>query len=123
MEIDSTDEIMTVYADKSQLLRVLTNVLQNAVEAIPEDREGNVRVSLEREDHSAIITITDHGSGIEPELVEKIFSPYFTTKGSGTGLGLAMTKKIIEFWKGKIWFEIERGKGTSFFIKLPLLQE
>ena len=123
VEIDSTDEIMTVYADKSQLLRVLTNVLQNAVEAIPEDREGNVRVSLEREDHSAIITITDNGNGIEPELVEKIFSPYFTTKGSGTGLGLAMTKKIIEFWKGKIWFETERGKGTSFFIKLPLLQE
>jgi signal transduction histidine kinase len=114
---------MKAYADRSQLLRVLINILQNAVEAIPEDRTGKVMVSLQHEDHFAVITISDNGNGIAPELVEKIFSPYFTTKGSGTGLGLAMTKKIIEFWKGKIWFETEPGEGTSFFIKLPLLQD
>jgi signal transduction histidine kinase len=123
VEIHNASEQLKVYADRSQLLRVFTNILQNAVEAIPEDREGIVTVSLKREDHQGLITISDNGKGIPNDIVEKIFSPYFTTKGSGTGLGLAMTKKIIEFWKGKIWFETEQGKGTSFFIRLPLLQD
>jgi len=120
--INNTNEILRVYADRSQLLRVITNLLQNAVEAIPEDRAGAITVSLTREENHALISITDNGKGIPAEIVERIFSPYFTTKGSGTGLGLAMTKKIIEFWKGQIWFDTKQDEGTTFYIQLRLLE-
>jgi nitrogen fixation/metabolism regulation signal transduction histidine kinase len=112
---------LVVYADKSQLTRVFTNILQNAVQAIPEDVDGRVVVVAQRIEGDVVIEVQDNGAGIGAEIIEKIFQPYFTTRSSGTGLGLAMTKKIIEFWKGRIWFETEEGKGTTFFISLPLV--
>ena len=111
---------LAVYTDKSQLLRVFNNLLENAVQAIPAEREGRVEVSLSKEGDDALIAFTDNGTGIEGEAVGRIFQPYFTTKTSGTGLGLAMTKKIIEFWKGTIRFETQPGKGTTFYITVPL---
>lgn len=111
---------LDVYTDKSQLLRVFNNLLENAVQAIPAEREGYVEVSLSREGNDALIAFADNGTGIEGEAVGKIFQPYFTTKTSGTGLGLAMTNKIIEFWKGTIRFETTPGKGTTFYITVPL---
>lgn len=111
---------LAVYTDKSQLLRVFNNLLENAVQAIPVEREGRVEVSLSKEGEDALIAFTDNGTGIEGEAVGRIFQPYFTTKTSGTGLGLAMTKKIIEFWKGTIRFETQPGKGTTFYITVPL---
>lgn len=120
---EGTDERLEVFLDKSQLLRVLSNLLENATQAIPEDRNGIVKIALQKEDGHAIISIADNGSGIDNDVVDKIFQPYFTTKTSGTGLGLAMTKKIIEFWKGAIWFETEEHVGTTFYIKLPLIKE
>ncbi|MBS1772701.1 MAG: HAMP domain-containing histidine kinase [Bacteroidetes bacterium] len=122
MIIEQPEENLFVFADRSQLLRVFTNLLQNAVQSIPEDKVGEVIVDIKKENKTVLIAITDNGTGISKEVVDKIFEPYFTTKSSGTGLGLAMTKKIIEFWKGKIWFETEEGKGTTFFITLPLAQ-
>ncbi|HTM65461.1 MAG TPA: ATP-binding protein [Flavipsychrobacter sp.] len=113
---------LIVYADRSQLLRVVTNLLQNAVEAIPEDREGIITVSLTEEHDQAKITVADNGNGIPEDVQDKIFEPYFTTKGSGTGLGLAMTKRIIEFWKGKITFKTRANEGTKFFIELPIVK-
>jgi len=112
---------LRVYTDKTQLLRVFTNLLQNAVEAIPDDREGRITVRLSRTDGYALIEVLDNGTGIPEEVMEKMFSPYFTTKGSGTGLGLAMTKRIIEFWKGEIGFETKQNEGTRFFVRLPLM--
>ncbi len=110
-----------VHADKSQLTRVCSNLLQNAVQAIPDDVSGMVEVRILRQGREAIISVTDNGRGIADDVKDKIFRPYFTTRSSGTGLGLAMTKKIIEFWKGRIWFETEEGKGTTFYIALPLV--
>lgn len=118
-----TIEALIVFADKSQLIRMLSNLLENAVQSIDENFEGHVTVTLIKEGSDALITIKDDGEGIPEEVREKIFQPYFTTKTSGTGLGLAMTKKIIEFWKGRIWFETETGKGTTFFIRLPLVRK
>jgi len=111
---------LDVYTDKSQLLRVCNNLLENAVQAIPADREGKVVVSITEEGDEALIAFSDNGTGIEPDAVGRIFQPYFTTKTSGTGLGLAMTKKIIEFWKGTIRFETLPGKGTTFYITVPI---
>jgi len=118
--IDPGAEKLYVLSDRSQLMRVFSNLLENARQAIPADRMGNVEVALRTEDKNVIISIADNGDGITDEVAKKIFQPYFTTKSSGTGLGLAMTKKILEFWKGAIWFESKEGTGTTFYIRLPL---
>ncbi len=116
------NEKVMVLSDKSQLLRVFTNLLENAKQAIPAERNGQIHVQLTRDQHDVVVTITDNGTGINEEVSKRIFQPYFTTKSSGTGLGLAMTKKIIEFWKGAIWYETKEDEGTSFFIRLPLAE-
>ncbi|RZK46616.1 MAG: GHKL domain-containing protein, partial [Pedobacter sp.] len=114
---------VNVFIDRNQLVRVSTNLIQNAIQAIPENRQGSVMVTLSTSGANAIIAVTDNGSGITAETAAKIFSPYFTTKGSGTGLGLAMTKKIIESWSGRIWFETRLDEGTTFFMELPLFKD
>lgn len=111
-----------VMADHSQLLRVFTNLMQNAIQAIPEERAGDIRVTLTTDNTTALLAVSDNGVGINEEAASKIFKPYFTTKSSGTGLGLAMSRKIVELWKGSIWFESVPGEGTTFFIKLPVEQ-
>ena len=120
--IAENPEKIYVLSDRSQLLRVFTNLLENAKQAIPANKAGNIKVSVTTEGNDAIITITDNGHGIPEDVVSKLFQPYFTTKSSGTGLGLAMTKKIIEFWKGEIWFKTTASEGTVFYIKLPLIK-
>lgn len=65
----------------------------------------------------------DNGSGINEEVQSKIFTPNFTTKTSGTGLGLAMCKRIVEQTNGEIWFETVIGEGTSFYIEFPLIKQ
>ncbi|MEZ5017716.1 MAG: ATP-binding protein [Flavipsychrobacter sp.] len=123
VSFQKTDEEVYVFLDKSQLLRIFTNLLENAVQAIPENIKGVISVTVKTEEQFALVTIKDNGTGIDEEVIDKIFQPYFTTKSSGTGLGLAMTKKIIEFWGGNIWFETEKNKGTTFFIKLPIVNQ
>ena len=120
--IIESPEQLYVYSDRSQLLRVFTNLLENAKQSIPIGSQGNVLVTVKTESSSVTIAIADNGTGISDEVVKKLFQPYFTTKSSGTGLGLAMTKKIIEFWKGEIWFETKEGVGTTFYIKMPLVE-
>lgn len=109
-----------INADKTQINRLFTNLLQNAVEAIPEDRKGIIHISEEMNNGQVIVKVQDNGSGIPKETQSKIFSPNFTTKTSGTGLGLAMCKGIIEHAKGEIWFETKEGAGTTFFVSLPV---
>jgi nitrogen fixation/metabolism regulation signal transduction histidine kinase len=121
--INSLDEKLFVYADRSQLLRVFNNLLENAKQAIPEDRLGQIEVFIRKEGDHAEVSVSDNGTGMTEEVVKKIFHPYFTTKTSGTGLGLAMTKKIIEFWKGEIWFDTKDGEGSVFYIRLPLMKD
>ena len=111
-------EQVIVVADKSQLLRVFTNLLENAKQAIPDGKMGRISIAVEKADTFVTVSITDNGVGIAREAASRIFEPYFTTKTSGTGLGLAMTKKIIELWQGEIGFESESGQGTTFFVKL-----
>jgi signal transduction histidine kinase len=109
-----------VFADKNHLMRVLNNMIKNAVEAIPDSREGKINVSLYQVGQMATIKVEDNGVGIPEEMQSKVFVPNFTTKNSGTGLGLAISKNIIESVSGKIYFETEKNIGTSFFVELPL---
>lgn len=109
-----------VLADREQTVRVFTNLLKNAGQAIPEDRKGYIQVSAVIEAGYVVISVKDNGVGIPEHLKPKIFTPNFTTKSAGTGLGLAMVKNIITSIDGSIWFESEVGKGTAFFIRLKL---
>ncbi|WP_217605236.1 HAMP domain-containing sensor histidine kinase [Chitinophaga sp. GbtcB8] len=113
-----------VYADKTQMNRLFTNLLQNAIQAIPESRSGNIIMHMEAtEDRQwVIVSVQDNGEGISPEIQSRIFVPNFTTKNSGTGLGLAMCKNIVEQARGEIWFETRINTGTTFFVKLPLVE-
>lgn len=106
-------------ADKTQMNRLFTNLFANAVEA-SEGRQCRIEVAEMVQDGKLRISITDNGDGIAEEMQSRIFIPNFTTKSSGTGLGLAMCKGIVEQAKGNIWFETKIGVGTTFFVEVPL---
>lgn len=108
-----------IMADKDQFNRVISNLLKNAVQAIPDETEGLIRIRIERRDGKVVVSVSDNGAGIPDELRSKIFVPNFTTKSGGTGLGLAMVKNIVEQAGGSVRFESETGKGTTFRIDLP----
>src|SRR6185503_4072481 len=108
-------------ADKTQMNRLFTNLFTNAVEACRDNGNCRIEVNEMKNDSAIIVSIKDNGEGIPPEMQSRIFMPNFTTKSSGTGLGLAMVKGIVEQAKGKIWFETEKGKGTTFHVELPLI--
>lgn len=110
-----------VFADKEQLLRVFNNLIKNAIQAIPEEREGKIEIKLKTENQFYIISVKDNGTGINEEVMDKIFVPNFTTKTGGMGLGLAMVKSIIESSNGKIRFETTPAEGSTFFVTLPCL--
>ncbi len=109
-----------VNADKTQMNRLFTNLFANAVEAC-EGRQCRIEVSEQLMEGKIRISIRDNGEGIPEETQSRIFMPNFTTKSSGTGLGLAMCKGIVEQLKGKIWFETQKGHGTTFHVELPLV--
>lgn len=109
-----------ILADTDSLNRVFSNLLKNAIQAIPEDRAGKIHVEAECTSTTFNVRITDNGSGIPEELRDKIFEPNFTTKSTGAGLGLAMVKNIIENTKGKIYYETNAQSGTVFFLSWPL---
>jgi signal transduction histidine kinase len=115
----SSGEIL-VNADREQLSRAIINLIKNAIQAIPEQRKGNVLITLRQREDMALIAVTDDGTGISVDLRDKLFSPSFTTKTSGMGLGLAIVKNIVENFSGRIWFDTELDVGTTFYIEIPV---
>lgn len=113
---------LIIKADKTQINRLFTNLLQNAVQSVPDFRSIKIIIHSSQQDESALVTIKDNGIGIPPSLQSKIFTPNFTTKSSGTGLGLAMCKGIVEKAEGDIWFETNEGNWTVFYVKIPLVK-
>lgn len=108
---------LSINGDKDQMLRVFNNLIKNAIQAIPEDRDGKVQVYSIQNECGYTIIVEDNGKGISVENESRIFVPNFTTKNSGMGLGLAMVQKIIENMGGKIHFESEEGKWTKFMLE------
>jgi two-component system, NtrC family, nitrogen regulation sensor histidine kinase NtrY len=108
-------------ADKTHMNRVFTNLFANAVDACHDKPVCRIRIDEVQNDGVITISVKDNGEGIPEEMRSKIFTPNFTTKTSGTGLGLAMTKSIVEQAKGNIWFDTEEEKGTTFFVQLPVI--
>ena len=107
--------------DRTQLIRIITNLVKNAIQSIPEGRQKKVAVTVTKRDNNVLITVEDNGIGIKPEDIIRIFEPKFTTKNSGMGLGLGIIKNIIENYKGTITFETEYGTGTKFTVSLPII--
>ena len=120
--LKSLDESLLLAFLPSQLNQVLMNLLVNAAQAIPE--RGEITVRTRRVDDRVCIEISDTGTGIPQELMNRIFDPFFTTKpvGTGTGLGLSIAHGIIRKHKGRIDVRSEPGKGTSFQVYLPIRQ-
>ncbi len=112
-----------IKVDKDQLLRSFNNLLKNAIEAIPVGREGIIKIDGHKSSEKIEITIHDNGNGISEELRDSIFEPNFTTKTSGTGLGLAFVKQAIENVDGDIYFTTQINIGTTFHIILPLINK
>lgn len=109
-----------VYIDKEHLNGIFSNLIKNAIQSLPPGTEGRIGVKTEIRGNRIVVIISDNGTGIPEELRKKMFTPNFTTKSSGMGLGLSIVKRYVENAGGRIWFESEIGKGTMFFVELPI---
>ena len=114
------EDKVIVYSDKEQINSIFSNLFKNAIQSIPSERKGLIKVVINVEHDRVIVSISDNGTGIPEELQKNLFTPNFTTKSSGMGLGLSIVKKYAESANGRIWFISETDKGTVFYVELPL---
>jgi len=112
---------IVIYADKEQLNGVFSNLIKNGIQSIPTGQTGQIGLNIEVRSDKLVVSISDNGCGIPAELQKNLFTPNFTTKSSGMGLGLSITKKYIESANGRIWFESKAGKGSVFYFELPVM--
>jgi signal transduction histidine kinase len=121
-DIEHTDGNISVKIDQHRVSQVLTNLIINAIDAM--DGEGSIEIRTDlvkkRDTRYCRLSIKDTGKGIPEEEGSLIFTPYYTTKESGTGLGLPIVERIISDHGGAIWFNSLEGTGTTFFIDLPI---
>lgn len=120
LHFDYIGRLDGVVVDSKLLRQALINLLKNAFEAIDPARGGEVIVRGYVKGDLLGIEVIDTGCGIAPSNHDRMFRPYFTTKKGGTGMGLAMVRRIVEEHGGQITFESEEGKGTRFIILLPV---
>lgn len=120
--LDSVAKPSYVMADKTQMVRVFNNLYKNSVQAIDKNKPGLIETKIYHEGNKVVIEITDNGCGIAPEKFEYIFRPHFTTKTTGTGLGLALVKKMIETTGGSIHISSTLNVYTKVTVDLPLCQ-
>ena len=115
---ESSLEKCFVNIDKDQWLQVFNNLIKNAAQACSDMKKPIIQIYVSTDKHRVIIEIKDNGCGIPPDQIEKIFTPHFTTKSTGSGIGLSLTKQIIENHDGQISFTSSVNKGTTFTIRL-----
>jgi signal transduction histidine kinase len=121
VELDAPQKSILLRADEDLLKQALLNVAANGIEAM--NRGGRLRVKVEQSGEEVAISVSDQGPGIPPELQEKIFNLYFTTKPKGSGIGLAMTFRIVQLHNGSIDFTTQPGQGTTFRLRFPAMDE
>lgn len=116
-------DALLIMADKEQCLRIFTNLLKNAEQSIPENRKGKIEVTAFADKNYVTIKVKDNGCGIAEELTHRLFIPNFTTKTTGTGLGLAMVKNSVVSFNGTISFETDINLGTTFILVFPVVSQ
>ena len=114
----SKNEIIAKF-DRTQLIRVITNLVKNGIQSIPQGIQPKIEVSLSEDNSNVVLKVKDNGIGIKDENKEKVFEPKFTTKSSGMGLGLAMVKNIVNTYNGSISFNSHKNNGTTFEVIFP----
>ena len=121
-DIENVQTDIQIKIDKHRVLQILTNIIINAIDAMDGNGTIEIRTDLvkKREACYCRISIKDSGKGISAEERKLVFTPYFTTKASGTGLGLPIIERIVNDHNGAIWFDSAAGAGTTFFIDLPV---
>ena len=119
LELESGDSLPAVAVDTRLIKRALVNIVENAIQSM-EESGGSIKVKLSRlEPGSVAIAVTDSGPGMDRETLDKLFEPYFSTKNTGTGLGMAIARRTIADHGGRIMAESEPGTGTTITIILP----
>lgn len=121
--MNETESSLLLMGNKDYLIRLFNNLLKNAIQASEHLDNKKIEVIVKKVNHTIRVEIKDFGQGISEELGQRIFEPNFTTKSKGTGLGLAMSKSIVEHLKGKIGFHSLLEKETIFWVELPLIKE
>jgi len=117
--VHSNQSEILINMDRIYLNRIITNLVTNAKQAEFQDRPLVINIDVEKMYKRITITVQDNGTGIDPEILGRIFEPNFTSKNSGMGLGLTMVRKMIEDYQGQITVSSEVGVGTKFVISLP----
>lgn len=117
VKVNSNMHDCFIEGDKDYLKRIITNLVTNALQAIPIDREKNIYINIEAQSNKIILSVSDNGIGIAPDIADNVFKPSFTTKSSGMGMGLSLVKNMVEAMKGNIYFRSEVNKGTTFYIE------
>lgn len=121
LTVDVADDLPQTLFDEAQLRQAVLNLLRNAREATPSGGAGGViELSVLAEGMSVVLLVADRGGGIPEGLRERVFDPFFSTKGEGTGLGLATTRRIVEAHGGTLGWSAREGGGTVFRLALPL---
>lgn len=114
------DDEIFVNGDYNRLSQVLINMIKNSIEAIPNDGKGRINISSKIKKDSCILIIEDNGEGMNKDTLNKIKTPFFTTKKRGSGLGVSLIYEIVEAHNGKVEYESELGHGTKVILKLPI---
>lgn len=115
------DRKILIFADKEHVNGIFSNLIKNGLQSIPQGREGIIKINFEIRNRKVVVSVTDNGTGIPELLQRKMFVPNFTTKSSGMGLGLSIVKRYVESASGRVWFESEPDKGSTFYVEFPLL--
>jgi signal transduction histidine kinase len=109
-----------VRIDADLVKQALLNIVLNGVQAMPEG--GKLRLAVRREGDGALITVRDQGAGIPPDIRDKVFNLYFTTKKGGSGIGLAMAYRVVQLHHGTVEFTSVPGHGTTFYLRFPIAE-
>jgi len=122
IRIDIPDQKIVVEGDPGWIGRTISNLIINGIQAVHKGKKPLITIRLNQvEQNKILISVADNGQGIREDIKDKIFMPNFSTKYSGSGIGLAIAKRAIEHAQGKIWFDSSPGVGTTFYIQLPVM--